>query len=390
MNRSIHFSILAQIMIAAVMVHSIIASTSGAVMTALLVIAVAAVVNGILRHYYRNKNGYTFIYMSSLVLSVLLISALNYMNSNFSFTVFFYFPMVELLLIPDKKRLVPLLALHLAAYIFLIAETKGHTIMQAAAANIVFSYIVPYAVVAIVTLLFRRIINQRRAIETLNEELHQKVDELEIYSEQVRKLTLAEERNRMAQNLHDMLGHSLVALNMHIDVLNKSIDSNAEDAHKIAGKCQKIISGSLNDLRQAVYALKEQDNSGTLSTALHELADSVEVSDRVRVSLSLPEAADGLPESVRDAIYKVCKEAVTNSIRHGNADKIEIASVIKNDCIQIRITDNGHGADTIVPSNGITGMEERIRLLHGKITFKSEVGNGFAIAVEIPTGGDEE
>lgn len=390
MNRSIHFSILAQIMIAAVMVHSIIASTSGAVMTALLVIAVAAVANGILRHYYRNKNGYTFIYMSSLVLSVLLISALNYMNSNFSFTVFFYFPMVELLLIPDKKRLVPLLVLHLAAYIFLIAETKGHTIMQAAAANIVFSYIVPYAVVAIVTLLFRRIINQRRAIETLNEELHQKVDELEIYSEQVRKLTLAEERNRMAQNLHDMLGHSLVALNMHIDVLNKSIDSNAEDAHKIAGKCQKIISGSLNDLRQAVYALKEQDNSGTLSTALHELADSVEVSDRVRVSLSLPEAADGLPESVRDAIYKVCKEAVTNSIRHGNADKIEIASVIKNDCIQIRITDNGHGADTIVPSNGITGMEERIRLLHGKITFKSEVGNGFAIAVEIPTGGDEE
>ena len=381
---------MAQIIIAVIMIYTTLAGTSGARTVILLVIAMAAVVNNLLRRQYRDKNGYTFVFTASLVLGILLVSALNYTSSNYGFRVFFFFPLVELLLIPDKKRVVPLLALHLAVYIYLIWKiTAGQITTRAAVSNMVFTHVLPYIGVTIVTLLFGRIINQRKAMETLNEELRRKVDELNIHSAQVRELTLAEERNRMARELHDMLGHSLVALNMHMDVLDRSIDANTANAHKIAGKCQEIISGSLTDLRRTVYALKEQGQSETLSAALRELAGSVEASDRIRVNLALSESADGLSVNVKDAIYKICKEAITNSIKHGNAAEAAITLTLEDELIRLKITDNGRGAETIGRSHGLDGMEERVRLLRGNISFDSVSGKGFSVTVEVPLGSTE-
>ncbi|KRK43274.1 hypothetical protein IV63_GL000157 [Companilactobacillus crustorum] len=229
-------------------------------------------------------------------------------------------------------------------------------------------------------------LEKNRAIDGLNKELMTKVEQLQDYSNQIKELTLIEERQRISQNLHDMLGHSLIVLRLHLDALNQFIDTDPKKSHQILDKSKGIIDHSLVELRETVNELKETKELADLNSALEELGNSISVTDKVKVNLQKYFDVNRLDISVKDLIYKTSQEFITNSIKHGQSSLITIKLRLKNQTLIFNLSNNGLDANNIVASNGLKGIEHRVKNLNGTVSFSSNQPSGFKTDITIPIG----
>ncbi|ALB28057.1 sensor histidine kinase [Companilactobacillus heilongjiangensis] len=247
-------------------------------------------------------------------------------------------------------------------------------------------YTVQFWSTYLISYLYLNLVEKNRAIDALNKELMTKVDQLQDYSSKIKELTLIEERQRISQNLHDMLGHSLIGLRLHLDALNQVIDKDPVKSHQILDKSKGIIDHSLVELRETVNELKETKELADLATALQELQSSISVTDKVKVDLQMYFDVNKLDISVKDMIYKTCQEFITNSIKHGQSSLITIKLRKIDDIMTMNLKNNGLDAKNIVASNGINGIKERVKKLNGQVNFGANKPSGFKIDITIPIG----
>jgi len=247
-------------------------------------------------------------------------------------------------------------------------------------------YTVQFWSTYLISYLYLNLVEKNRAIDALNKELMTKVDQLQDYSSKIKELTLIEERQRISQNLHDMLGHSLIGLRLHLDALNQVIDKDPVKSHQILDKSKGIIDHSLVELRETVNELKETKELANLATALQELQSSISVTDKVKVDLQMYFDVNKLDISVKDMIYKTCQEFITNSIKHGQSSLITIKLRKIDDIMTMNLKNNGLDAKNIVASNGINGIKERVKKLSGQVNFGANKPSGFKIDITIPIG----
>ena len=235
-----------------------------------------------------------------------------------------------------------------------------------------------------ISYLYINLVEKNRSIDNLNKELTKKVDQLQDYSNKIKELTLIEERQRISQNLHDMLGHSLIGLRLHLDALNQFIDTNPQKSHQILDKSKDIIDHSLVELRETVDELNETKELADLKGALEELQSSISITGKVNVKLKLYFNVNKLDITIKDLIYKTCQETITNSIKHGHSTLIEITIFLKNNQLYLSIKNNGQNSDHITESNGITGIKQRVNKLHGTVSFSPNKPQGFMTDISIP------
>lgn len=247
-------------------------------------------------------------------------------------------------------------------------------------------YTVQFWSTYLISYLYLNLVEKNRAIDALNKELMTKVDQLQDYSSKIKELTLIEERQRISQNLHDMLGHSLIGLRLHLDALNQVIDKDPVKSHQILDKSKGIIDHSLVELRETVNELKKTKELANLATALQELQSSISVTDKVKVDLQMYFDVNKLDISVKDMIYKTCQEFITNSIKHGQSSLITIKLRKIDDIMTMNLKNNGLDAKNIVASNGINGIKERVKKLNGQVNFGANKPSGFKIDITIPIG----
>jgi len=237
-----------------------------------------------------------------------------------------------------------------------------------------------------ISYLYINTVEKNRAIDTLNKELLVKVEQLQDYSSKIKELTLIEERQRISQNLHDMLGHSLIGLRLHLEALNQVIDTDPTKSHQILDKSKGIIDHSLVELRETVNELNETKELADLKTALEELQSAISVTDKVKVDLKMYFDVNKLDISIKDLIYKTTQEFITNSIKHGNSSLITIKLRLNEQHLVFNLNNNGLAAKNITASNGINGMKDRVKKLHGQIEFADNHPVGFKININIPIG----
>lgn len=238
----------------------------------------------------------------------------------------------------------------------------------------------------LISYLYINTVEKNRAIDTLNKELLVKVEQLQDYSSKIKELTLIEERQRISQNLHDMLGHSLIGLRLHLEALNQVIDTDPTKSHQILDKSKGIIDHSLVELRETVNELNETKELADLKTALEELQSAISVTDKVKVDLKMYFDVNKLDISIKDLIYKTTQEFITNSIKHGNSSLITIKLRLNEQHLVFNLNNNGLTAKNITASNGINGMKDRVKKLHGQIEFADNHPVGFKININIPIG----
>lgn len=247
-------------------------------------------------------------------------------------------------------------------------------------------YTVQFWSTYLISYLYLNLLEKNRAIDSLNQELMTKIDQLQDYSSKIKELTLIEERQRISQNLHDMLGHSLIGLRLHLEALNQFIDTDPEKSHQILDKSKDIIDHSLVELRETVNELNETKELADLKSALEELQSSISVTDEVKVDLKLYFDVNKLDISVKDLIYKTSQEFITNSIKHGHSSLIIIKLRLKDNQVIFNLSNNGSNAGSITASHGINGIKERVQKLHGTVNFLDNYPVGFKTDITVPIG----
>jgi signal transduction histidine kinase len=218
-------------------------------------------------------------------------------------------------------------------------------------------------------------------------------EELAIANQRIRSYALKaqengslQERNRIAREIHDSLGHSLTALNLHLEMAVKLAHIKPEKSREVLIEAKRLGSIALSDVRQSVSALRSDPlRDRDLSTAIHKLADDFKLSNHIQPICHLDLSPD-LPQPVAITLYRIIQEALTNISKYAYASEVVIDIRTQPTTLELRILDNGAG---FIPSNnlsgfGLQGMRERVLSLQGEFEIISAPDRGCQIVAIIP------
>jgi len=204
----------------------------------------------------------------------------------------------------------------------------------------------------------------------------------------------AEERNRLAREIHDTLAQGLAALTMQLEVADSLAGAKAPDdsrLHSAVERALLLARATLDEARRSVLDLREAPLEGrSLSEALEALASEADSSpdDPVEVTVIASDGVDAkLSPAVAGGLYRVAQQAVVNATRHARARQITLRVTRSESEIHLRVEDDGTGfepADVRGDRFGLVGMRERARLLGGSLTVESAPDAGTAIEVRVP------
>lgn len=236
----------------------------------------------------------------------------------------------------------------------------------------------------ILSILFMKLeIREKKKVKDLNKNLEESYKKLKEYSLEIEELTISKERNRVAGEIHDSLGHSLTALIIHLDFIEKILYSDTDKAKDLIVKTQVLARNSMNEVRKAVYALKDDLVSTNLIDSINELINNLALNDNINIKHNIVGDIEKLHSDYKNILYRTIQEGLTNSIKHGKASEIIIKLCKLENDITLNITDNGIGCNKVTEGNGIKGIKDRIETLGGQLQYFSNK-NGFNINISIP------
>ncbi|CAI8881704.1 Sensor histidine kinase LiaS [Bacillus licheniformis] len=221
------------------------------------------------------------------------------------------------------------------------------------------------------------------------------LERLELAHQQVEQLTLQNERQRMARDLHDTLAQGLVSLNMQLDAIHVHLaKDNTERAKEIVQQSMNRVKSTLADARSAIDDLRSKSEEiGFLKERITSLMDHFQESTGMACFLDY--RLDQVPD-VRTAenCYYIIGECIANAVKHAEAETISV-SIWDDDKRRLHLTvkDNGKGFDVEKGKKkrghyGLLGIEERVRAMKGQFNIKSTTSKGTQIDITVPIQGE--
>ncbi|MEM7126782.1 MAG: sensor histidine kinase [Chloroflexota bacterium] len=205
--------------------------------------------------------------------------------------------------------------------------------------------------------------------------------------EQVAELAASEERNRLARNIHDGLGHHLAAINIQLEMVKKLYDQQPEMAKEAVTQAQTATQAALGDVRQSVSTLRNGSERFQLDTALATLINRVAHAG-LQINHEINGDEQNCPQPILLTFYRAAQEGMTNTIKHASATEINLQIDLLADHATLLMTDNGVGFDvetlTHNSGHGLQGIRERVALVKGRMELDSSHGNGTKLYLTIP------
>lgn len=228
--------------------------------------------------------------------------------------------------------------------------------------------------------------DETQKFAALNNELKRLNVQLKGYANLREKMGETKERNRLAREIHDTLGHTLTGLSVGLEACKVMIDQNPEATKNQLSILQESASRGLTDVRRSVDKLKPDAlERYSLKEALDMLiVDYQKMTDVTVLYLCHLPLVD-LNADEEDMVYRVVQEGMTNAVRHGHATKIYVSIAQIDENLIVIVEDNGSGCKEIKPGFGLDHLTERIQMLHGKIRYYGS--DGFELIVEMPVRG---
>lgn len=228
-----------------------------------------------------------------------------------------------------------------------------------------------------------RIIDSYKKTEQLNRLIEEKNQTLVQYAKQIETFTQVEERNRMARDLHDTLGHSFISYILGLDAIHYLIDSKPDEAKKKIEELRLHASASLDQIRETIHQIgtnTEIQLKSNFSTIINEFSKYT----NTKVNFNVYGEEYTLLHPIRMALLRCLQECLTNAKRHGFADEISIQLSFLDDQVALRVDDNGLGMDEVSFGFGLTSLKERIETLNGEVQIKSSMNEGTSVFCKIP------
>jgi signal transduction histidine kinase len=233
-------------------------------------------------------------------------------------------------------------------------------------------------------------VRRKERAEALFAELETAHSELKRYAEQARELAISEERNRVAREIHDSLGHYLTVVNVQLEAAGKLLDRDPEKAREAVARAKTSASEALSEVRRSVRALKpsameKRRGLGALAALAREFGGT-----GIAVSFEVMGEERDLSPEAELLLYRALEEGLTNALKYSGGSRVEARLAFEPSGVRLTVADNGRGSSgkVQVPCGtgfGIPGLEERAAALGGRVSAASADGGGFVLEVELPT-----
>ena len=257
---------------------------------------------------------------------------------------------------------------------------------------IAFSFMLLYMAGLIFVAAFVRMVLQateaRQRSEGLLAELQQAHTQLQAYADQAEALAIANERTRLARDLHDSIAQTLYGLTLQAEAASRKLTAKQPEAvQKYLDEIQADAQQTLQETRLLIFELRPPIlERGGLTAAIKARLDAVEKRSGLTMKLDMEEVTN-LPTNIELSLYRIAQEALNNAAKYAKATQITVLLEQSNGVVTLKIADDGIGFDpTAVPEGrvGLQGVAERVDQMNGRLTIKSSPQNGTTIQVEVP------
>ena len=232
----------------------------------------------------------------------------------------------------------------------------------------------------IITSLAQRVRQQSAEQQATNQKLAS-------YAATVEELSVANERNRLARELHDTLSHSLSALTVQLEAANALLDEDPATSRSLLEQANQTAKSGMAASRRALGNLRARplQTLGLLG-AIKQLARDSAEKHQFDLSLTLPEKlAAKLPPLTEQGLYRITQEALENVARHAEAEHVAVSLVQSAEALRLTISDDGIGFDPTDKTSrwGVQGMRERAEMLNSTLQIHSNRNDGTTISIEV-------
>lgn len=238
-------------------------------------------------------------------------------------------------------------------------------------------------VILFIHLLVNAVLNERegqRQLTAANNRLRQ-------YALRIEELAAVQERNRIAREIHDSLGHSLTVFSIHLEAALRLLQSDSAKVENLLLEMKQLNARTLQEVRQSVAALRADPlQKQSLSNAVAELIAEFQRSTGI-LPTSTIQLQKSLDREQKIAIYRIVQESLTNICKYAAATEVNIEIVQSPIHLQIIVEDNGQGFDVSQNTTGfgLQGMQERVLAMMGQLEIITAPGRGCRVEVVLPT-----
>jgi two-component system sensor histidine kinase DesK len=196
--------------------------------------------------------------------------------------------------------------------------------------------------------------------------------------EELARLAVAEERSRIARDLHDLLGHTLSLIALKTELAEKLVDSDPQRARAELEEIQDVTRQALSEVREAVQGYRRLAVADELEGARAALTAA-------GIDCRIDGSTDGLPEEIEDALAWGVREATTNVVRHSGASTCAISFSADAETVALEVEDDGAPASGGSQNGtGLTGLAERAQRLEGTLEAGERPQGGFRVRLTLP------
>lgn len=232
----------------------------------------------------------------------------------------------------------------------------------------------------------------RLRAEHLLAEVEASHQQLKVYAEQVAELATTRERNRLARDIHDSLGHYLTVINVQLEKALAFRSQQPAQADTAVSDAKRLASEALQDVRRSVGTLRETRALFAFAPAAGELIERVR-QQQIDVAFHSEGEEGNYSGQALIALYRVVQEGLTNVQKHAGASAVEIAVAFGASEASLVMRDNGRGFEPATLRDvqagnaagyGLQGLQERLELVGGTLRVESVPGKGATLFVSIP------
>ena len=227
--------------------------------------------------------------------------------------------------------------------------------------------------------------SSRREVERLLNELTAVNQRLREYAIQAEDLATAKERNRLAREIHDGLGHYLTTIYMQIQAARAVSGNDKGRAEAILSKAQNLTQEALADVRHSVAALRSPiDGHKPLADMIGGLLDGAR---NAGIEPELIVSGDERPlnPQTRWTLYRAAQEGISNTCKHAHASRLWInLDFTQSACVELEVEDNGIGPGEYKEGFGLMGLKERVSSVGGELQIGSSPKGGFEFDIKVP------
>ncbi|NYJ06733.1 sensor histidine kinase [Petropleomorpha daqingensis] len=230
---------------------------------------------------------------------------------------------------------------------------------------------------AVVTELLRREQRSRAELATAHEQLRG-------YAAQAEELATTQERNRVARDIHDGLGHHLTVVQMQVQAARAVLGTDPDRADAVLARAQDSATEALAEVRRSVAALRAERPRPPLRTSLEGLAAEASAAG-IPTELRVTGDVRPLPADAEESLFRAAQEALTNVRKHAEAGSATVVLDFRGPAtVRLEVCDDGRGLVARGSGFGLVGIRERAAQLGGRLDVTSAPGGGTTLLVEVP------